>query len=371
MVHRFRGVVQQLLRIPGNRRRDCRIIRVLALVAAAMLPLAASGMAVMAPPPSIATRFFGTATLNGAPTRVVTIAASIGGVVCGYGTAQGGSYSVNIQATPVGCTVPGSKVSFTVDGVPAGQTGTLPPAPGTAVQLNLSATTTPTQVAAPLPDIITVAPEPAVSAPTAAVSAPRTVAVVSTPAASLTPAQLSAPSAPLNLQATPVDATSIRLDWISAGGSLDDYQIFDPFGRVASLQPGNTSYVITGLKPDSYYCAYVTASNVAGSARSGWACATTMSSNSLTLPGRPQNPQATALSSSSIRIDWSVAGANDDGFVIYDASSGSQVKSVPHGTTSYTLTGLDPNGEYCVLIYAVNAAGYSDPSDQVCATTLP
>jgi Interferon-alpha/beta receptor, fibronectin type III len=38
--------------------------------------------------------------------------------------------------------------------------------------------------------------------------------------------------------------------------------------------------------------------------------------------------------------------------------------------TGFTLVGLIPATEYCVVIYAVNAAGYSgNPSEQVCATT--
>jgi hypothetical protein len=45
------------------------------------------------------------------------------------------------------------------------------------------------------------------------------------------------------------------------------------------------------------------------------------------------------------------------------------VKTVAAGTKSFTLVRLIPATEYGAVIYAVNAAGYSEnPSEQVCAT---
>src|SRR5579875_1925267 len=84
-------------------------------------------------------RFSGTVTLNGQPAPTgATVVASIGGVACGFGTVTNGSYIVDIQAI-AGCTTPGATVSFTVNGVAASQTGTLPALQGSPVILNLTA----------------------------------------------------------------------------------------------------------------------------------------------------------------------------------------------------------------------------------------
>ncbi len=132
------------------------------LVAAAMGGLALAGGASAATPseqapPSIpAARFFGSAALYGsaAPSGAV-VAASVGGVACGTGSVDAGQYVLDLEAFGA-CGVPGYVVNFTVNGVAAAQTGTVPDIPGTAVPLDL---TTPFAAPPPAP------PPPLVFAP--------------------------------------------------------------------------------------------------------------------------------------------------------------------------------------------------------------
>src|SRR4051794_16206356 len=97
-------------------------------------------------------RFYGSVTSSGAPVPTgATVTATIGGVACGFGTVSGSTYVVDVQAI-AGCTAPGATVSFSVGGMPASQTGTLPNIPGNAVNLNLTVSApTPVPTAPPPP----------------------------------------------------------------------------------------------------------------------------------------------------------------------------------------------------------------------------
>src|SRR5579875_2661934 len=130
-------------------------------------------------------RFSGTVTLNGQPAPTgATVVASIGGVACGFGTVTNGSYIVDIQAI-AGCTTPGATVSFTVNGVAASQTGTLPALQGSPVILNLTA-----QAASPTP-----APTPPPPPPTRTMTPPPPPPTV-THTATATPARTPTAQAP-------------------------------------------------------------------------------------------------------------------------------------------------------------------------------
>jgi hypothetical protein len=52
-----------------------------------------------------------------------------------------------------------------------------------------------------------------------------------------------------------------------------------------------------------------------------------------------------------------------------DATDHHQIAALPQDGTSFTLVGLVPNSQYCVVIYAYNAAGASPLSDQACVQT--
>jgi hypothetical protein len=137
-------------------------------------------------------RFFGTVTAAGGTLPGTVVTASIGGVLCGSGTVSGNQYTVDVQAIQ-GCTTAGASVSFTVGGMAASPSGSLPAVAGTAVQNNLTVaapTPTPAPTVAstppPPPTRVTTPPPPPTARPSATTRA--------TPAA--TAAQGQRPSAP-------------------------------------------------------------------------------------------------------------------------------------------------------------------------------
>jgi len=81
--------------------------------------------------------------------------------------------------------------------------------------------------------------------------------------------QPQAPAAPQSLRATALDSTHIRLDWTNGSSSADGFQIYDSLTNtlIAAVDASSTGYTLTGLTPDSHYCAVVYAYNSAG--RSG------------------------------------------------------------------------------------------------------
>lgn len=88
-----------------------------------------------------------------------------------------------------------------------------------------------------------------------------------------------------------------------------------------------------------------------------------------TPPAAPSNLQATAISSTRVRLDWQDNAPNEAGFTIYEESS--FVAMVAANVTSYTVEGLEPDSYYCFHIRAFNSYGNSAWTDWACATTPP
>ncbi len=90
----------------------------------------------------------------------------------------------------------------------------------------------------------------------------------------------------------------------------------------------------------------------------------------LSPPATPQGVRAVALDGTRVRVDWQPAiGAT--GYVLQDATDHHQIAILAQDATSFTLIGLVPDSQYCVVLYAYNAAGASSLSDQVCVQTPP
>jgi titin len=111
------------------------------------------------------------------------------------------------------------------------------------------------------------------------------------------------------------------------------------------------------------------------SSQSSSASATTQSSGGGgTRPNAPTGVTATALSATAIRISWNaVSGAT--GYRVEGATSASGPWSVyagfvnPITSTSFDNTGMQPLTRLFFRVIAVNAAGNSNPSATVNATT--
>ena len=84
------------------------------------------------------------------------------------------------------------------------------------------------------------------------------------------------PPTPVNLQATPVSWSQIRLNWEDRSPVETGFTIHDGAIWVADVAADTISYTVGGLRPNSYHCFRVRAFNDYGpSGWSDWGCATT------------------------------------------------------------------------------------------------
>ena len=74
-------------------------------------------------------------------------------------------------------------------------------------------------------------------------------------------------------------------------------------------------------------------------------------------PAAPSDLQAVAVSQSMIQLTWISNSTSEAGFRIYDARNGAVIADAAAGSSAYSLVGLAPFSDYCVAVYAFNAAG--------------
>ncbi|MEW6301857.1 MAG: galactose oxidase-like domain-containing protein [Verrucomicrobiota bacterium] len=91
-------------------------------------------------------------------------------------------------------------------------------------------------------------------------------------------------------------------------------------------------------------------------------------------PAIPTGLTATALSSTSVRLNWTDASSNESGFKIErrlnaSAKPWSRIATVGAGVTTYTNTGLTAATSYRYRIRSYNSAGHSPYTAEVTVTT--
>lgn len=210
------------------------------------------------------------------------------------------------------------------------------------------------------------------------------------------------------MRATALDANRIQLNWQDNANNETGFVLNDGGALAVQIGANVTTYLVTGLTPNSYHCYYVYAFNDYGhSASTGWACATTTNvSNPPTAtptpsptptftptptatrtpqpptftptftptatpgqaPAAPSNLQARALDANHIQLTWSDNANNETGFAVYDGDI--QVATVNANITTYTVSGLAPGSYHCYHLYAFNSFGNSAWTDWACTSTL-
>jgi hypothetical protein len=188
---------------------------------------------------------------------------------------------------------------------------------------------------------------------------------------------VAAPGPPSGLQATAVSQSQVNLAWTASTGTVETYRIerrtaSGSFAVIATVGGGTLAHQDTGLDAGTEYTYRVEACNAAGcSGYSNEASATTTSPS--TVPGEPADVTATAVSSTEVRVSWTAPGGQSSYLIrMREAGGGpwSAPVTVPGTDTSYTRGGLQPNRQYQFQVAACNAAGCSDYSSPVSATTL-
>ncbi|GII61800.1 hypothetical protein Skr01_18850 [Sphaerisporangium krabiense] len=167
------------------------------------------------------------------------------------------------------------------------------------------------------------------------------------------------PATPTGLAITAKTATSIALSWNASQGATS-YSVYQNGTRVGT--PAGTTFVATGLTPDTAYRFAVSASNAAGeSAKSAEVTATPTTDP--VPPATPSGLTVGATTTTSVLLSWS-ASQNATSYNVYQ--DGVKVAS-PTGT-AYTATGLTTGRTYRFAVSAVNAIGESGKSAEVSAT---
>ena len=189
---------------------------------------------------------------------------------------------------------------------------------------------------------------------------------------------------PTNLTAEAINGSSIFLAWDYVEEAAS-YNVYQDDNLIAS-ELTNTMYTVSGLEAEKEYCFRVSAVNRLGeSDKSESACATTLEADEPEeepgddpeTPGddpvEPEKPtlaapvvKAEATSDSTIVLTW---GAVEKA-IRYNIYSGEETVKLAVTATTYTVSGLEANTQYCFNVVSVNRDGVSEKSADACATTF-
>jgi fibronectin type 3 domain-containing protein len=183
--------------------------------------------------------------------------------------------------------------------------------------------------------------------------------VKSTPPVSAT----TTPAPPTNIAATAQSSTSIKIQWTASTGATS-YKIYrdtSPSGTFTTLagMSTTTSFTNTALTPNTTY--YYKVSSVSASGTSEQPLSAVSITTPMAPPHSPTGISATALSPTSIKIQWT-ASPGATSYTVYRSTSATGPFTTQIGTsttTSYTDTGLVSGMKYYYEIKSINSGGTS------------
>ncbi|MCB0066516.1 MAG: fibronectin type III domain-containing protein, partial [Caldilineaceae bacterium] len=198
------------------------------------------------------------------------------------------------------------------------------------------------------------------------------------------------PLPPENLLFTGSTLNTISMSWYDPNDNEDGHIVYRQpvppttgFVEIARVVPGTpgfggitftdnaTTNPSSPPAPSTCYNYVVEAYNTAGN--SGWNANGPVQMCTKGVPGAPTNLFAIAASATQVNLTWDAATGLVNGYRLERSISGQTTPAVPISlpadATSYSDMGLLPGTTYIYVLYAVNAAGDSAPSNQASAQT--
>lgn len=165
------------------------------------------------------------------------------------------------------------------------------------------------------------------------------------------------PSSPTGLAATALKATSFTLSWAASSGGtggIAGYDIYQNGALIGSTTTART-LAVSGLAPTTEYSMTVTARDSAGNISPASAVLEVVTPADTTIPTRPADLAATAVTTTSFTLTWtdSTDNVGVTGYNIY--RSGVLLGTTP--ATTYEVTGLIPDSTNSITVRATDAAG--------------
>ncbi|XP_066294310.1 tenascin-X-like isoform X3 [Branchiostoma lanceolatum] len=184
------------------------------------------------------------------------------------------------------------------------------------------------------------------------------------------------PGAPAGIDASPVDPTSIRVEWQApseTGGTLVGYKIYyqlvgedSPF--TADVEPTETSYLLTDLQPFSEYLIWLVGYTEAGE---GEATEQVTVQTPQGVPTEPLDVVAVPTGPTSATVNWQPPLANNGqllGYKVYYKNTIDEkvtVAELSASELSHTNEDIEPMTEYLISVIAFTSIGEGPHSQEV------
>ncbi|HEV8605860.1 MAG TPA: fibronectin type III domain-containing protein [Tepidisphaeraceae bacterium] len=188
-----------------------------------------------------------------------------------------------------------------------------------------------------------------------------------------------APTIPSNLTATATSSSTIQLNWKDNAINEDNFVVERAVGSsysfqaIATLGPNSTSFLDSGLAPDTRYTYQIRATNDVGSSQPSYVASATTPSIPGLAPAAPTN-LTFSVSGNVATLTWTDNSDNEDKFVIQTIgySGGFEtLKEIPANSTSTTVWLHSATINSYRVVARNSAGGNSDPSNVVQIATKP
>jgi len=171
----------------------------------------------------------------------------------------------------------------------------------------------------------------------------------------IAPPDVQAPAIPRNLVVSEVSESTISLSWDPSFDNVGvtGYEIYIGFTLLATS--AETTYIVTGLKPNTSYTFNIKAKDLAGNKSSASSTISAKTSPDIQAPTSPSGFKVDLLSETGASLSW-LASTDNVGVAGYNIYNGSSLLGTI-AETAYIVRGLKPNQEYKFNIQAKDFSG--------------